>query len=172
MVSTACCDRSWRFKTATAACSARMSHRCSSPLITFDSLMREWRAIFSTIACIASAPVRRIGHILEMTGESFRLKQKKPKPKPTERHPLDLERPQVPPVDFGDKLLTQRSGHTFAPPHGRFLLHRWHRGAKCSLRLIGAVGDHCPARAGALVCNQAVNVLSSPILDRRRDAVI
>ncbi len=29
-----------------------------------------------------------------------------------------------PPMDYGDKLLTQPSRYTFAPPHGRFLLRR------------------------------------------------
>ncbi len=33
-------------------------------------------------------------------------------------------RARGPPVDFGDKLLTQPSWYTFAPPRGRFLLRR------------------------------------------------
>ena len=36
------------------------------------------------------------------------------------RYPLDPEGPQVPPVDYGDKLLTQPKWCTPVPPHGRF----------------------------------------------------
>jgi len=40
-------------------------------------------------------------------------------------------RARVPPVDFGDKLLTEPSRQTFTPPRGRFLLRRWHIGLEC-----------------------------------------
>ncbi len=35
-----------------------------------------------------------------------------------------LRRAGGPPMDYGDKLLTQPSRYTFAPPNGRFLLRR------------------------------------------------
>ncbi len=35
-----------------------------------------------------------------------------------------MGRARGPPMDYGDKLPTQPSRYTFAPPHGRFLLRR------------------------------------------------
>ena len=117
-----------------------------SILVTSNLPFDEWTEVFGSER-LTGALLDRLTqrHIIEMNGESFRLKQSKTKnkSKPTERHPLDPEGPQVPPtrhglcpmigrpsrardppVDFGDKLLTVPKWYTFTPPRGRFLLRR------------------------------------------------
>ncbi len=50
----------------------------------------------------------------------------RPLPRAPPRQPVEgtPRRARGPPMDYGDKLLTQSSRHTIAPPHGRFLLRR------------------------------------------------
>ncbi len=50
----------------------------------------------------------------------------RPLPRAPPRQPVEgtPRRARGPPMDYGDKLLTQPSRYTFAPPHGRFLLRR------------------------------------------------
>ncbi len=81
-------------------------------------------------------------HILEMNGESFRLKQSKTKiktsairltpwvhrslPRAPPRQPVEgtPRRARGPPMDYGDKLFTKPKWYTFTPPRGRILLRR------------------------------------------------
>ncbi len=80
----------------------------------------------------------------EKRAKTYSRAKPKRKPGPLERHPLDPVGPQVPPtrgaasahwkgtprrawgppVDYGDKLVTEPQWPTFAPPHGPFLLRR------------------------------------------------
>ena len=118
-----------------------------SILVTSNLPFDEWTEIFGSER-LTGALLDRLTHhvhILEMNGDSYRLKQSKTKkPGPPERHPLAPVGPQAPPtraaafahwngtprrargppVDYGDRLLTEPKWPNLTPPHDPLLLRR------------------------------------------------
>ena len=87
-------------------------------VVTSNLPFQEWTTVFASERLIGALLDRITNHvhILEMNGESYRLRQSRSRRQPPVRiTPLASVGPQAPPMDYGDKL-TPSPWYIFTPP--------------------------------------------------------